>query len=103
MIVLDPNLSYPLNKNLYGIAVSMEPEKQSAPIALRGEFERVCDIAAQIGYDGVEVQMRDPHRIDAVGMKQICTDRGLRIVSMATGKEAHFNGLCLTHEDDKVR
>ncbi|MHB1316072.1 MAG: sugar phosphate isomerase/epimerase family protein [Christensenellales bacterium] len=89
--------------NLYGIAASLEPEKQKAPVPLRGDFERICDIAAEIGYDGVELQMRDPHRMDAVGMKRIAEERGLKIIALATGKEAHINGLCLTHDDPKVR
>ena len=89
--------------NRYGIAASLELEKPKAPMSLRGDFERICDIAAEIGYDGIELQMRDPNKIDAVGMKHICDERGLQITSMATGKEAHYNGFCLTHDDPKVR
>lgn len=90
-------------RNLYGIAISLEPEDRKTPIALRGNFERVCDIAAELGYDGIEIQMRDPHRMDAVAMRQIAADRKLKIAALGTGKEAKINGLSLTHDDPALR
>ena len=88
--------------NLYGIAVTLEDVSLREPIAIRGSFERCCDIAAEIGYDGIELQMKDPRSLDAISMKKICNERGLRISALATGMECRYNGFNLTHDDRSV-
>ncbi|MHB1315460.1 MAG: sugar phosphate isomerase/epimerase family protein [Christensenellales bacterium] len=77
--------------NRYGIAVTNENVPVTDPINLRGSFEHCADIAAEAGYDAIELQVRTPLELDVAGIRKICRERHLAVSSFALGMELSMN------------
>ena len=77
--------------NRYGIAITNEDVPITDPINLRGSFEHCADIAAETGYDAIELQIRSPLQLDIPRIKQICKERNLAVSSFALGMELSLN------------
>jgi sugar phosphate isomerase/epimerase len=87
----------------YGIACALDEVSREAPITLRGDIERICGIAAGIGYKAIELQMRDPQRFDWKNIRRVADQAGLALSAIATGREFVENGLCLISDDPAHR
>ena len=85
--------------NKYAIAVTKENVDSRAPIVFRGDIERCADLAKQYGYDAIEIQMRDPEKMNVESVKKICDERGLGISGIATGMEYTMNGYSMIDDD----
>lgn len=87
----------------YGIACALDSPSVAAPITLRGDIESLCSACREIGYQGIELQLRDPDRYDWKHLKKTADDYGLAICAQATGREFGENKLWLLDSDPKVR
>ena len=59
--------------------------------------------AAALGFDCVELHIRNPGDFDAKALARVSTETGVRIAAIGTGLEYSLNGLSLTSDDAAVR
>lgn len=72
------------------------------PMAYDAVFEIATRELAELGYDGVELQVRDPAEINATALLARLADSGLAPVALATGHLGSEDGLRL-HSTEDVR
>ena len=82
---------------------SATPEVARMPYAWIGPLEQVLPAIAEIGYEGVEFQVRDPSEIDVANLRQQVNAAGLTLCALSTGMVARDDGLYLVHKDEQVR
>lgn len=87
----------------YGVACALEEVSREAPIILRGDIEYLVEKSSALGFEAIELQMRDPQRHDARKMRRLADQAGLAFAAIATGREFVENGLCLTSDDPAMR
>ena len=87
----------------YGIACALDEVSPSAPIILRGDMEYLADTAAKIGYEAIELQMKDPQNFDWNHLRTTASRAGLQFSAIATGREFVENGLWLLSDDKSMR
>jgi sugar phosphate isomerase/epimerase len=79
------------------------PELKSMPMAWVGDYERILPRLAEIGYDGVELQVRDPGQFDQQALARCARDHGLKIAAVSTGAVGSEDGLFLMSPDPEIR
>lgn len=84
------------------IAVSTPDAKFSA-LALKGSFEENFRFVSELGYDGVEISVRDPNLVDRQHLKKLLEEYGLKVPAIATGRAFGEEGLCFSSADPEVR
>jgi sugar phosphate isomerase/epimerase len=72
-------------------------------VALRGDWRESIRLASTLGYDGVELAIRDPSLLDAAEVAQLVRSLGLQVAAVGTGQAFLQEGLALTSEDPSVR
>lgn len=72
-------------------------------VAVRGGWRAGVDLAASLGYDGVELAVRDPAAIDAGALERAVRAAGLAVAALGTGQAYLKDGLSLTSEDAGIR
>lgn len=87
----------------YGIVCGLEPMSDGKPVILRGDISSCADTAAKIGYDALELHIRNPKNYDGKHLKKVADDRGLSYCGIATGMEYIDNGLSLISDDKNIR
>ncbi|NBC28827.1 MAG: TIM barrel protein [Spirochaetes bacterium] len=70
---------------------------------LQGSVEANLDTLAAIGYDGVELAVRDPSLVDGGEIRRLTEVRGLEVPAIGTGQAWGEDGLSFTHADEAVR
>ncbi|MFQ5750990.1 MAG: 5-keto-L-gluconate epimerase [bacterium] len=70
---------------------------------LKGELEKNVTKIASLGYDGVELAVRDPNLIDTNHVKKIVFEKNLEVPAIGTGQAYGEEGLSFTHPDEKIR
>lgn len=73
-----------------------------APILLRAQPAQAFALAAELGYDGVELHLRRPSDIDRVAVKKLAADYDLGIPMIGTGMAVE-DGLTFSDSDPDVR
>ena len=72
-------------------------------VAYKGDFAaNVLKIAA-LGYDGVELAIRDPSLIDADALLSVVSTYGLHVPAIGTGQAWGEEGLSFTDPEERVR
>ncbi len=84
------------------LVISVE-ETGFAAVAMRGTWQDAVRTAAILGYDGVELAVRDPARLDAEAMLRTVRDAGLAVPAIGTGQAYLADGLNLSHADEGIR
>jgi sugar phosphate isomerase/epimerase len=74
-----------------------------APILLRGDIAGAFALAAELGYDGVELHLRQPGDIDRAAVRKLASDYGLGIPILGTGMAAGEDGLTFADHDPEIR
>ena len=87
----------------YGVACALEEVPASWPINLRGSIDYLTQMASQLGYDALELQLCNPQNYDWKQLRQTAEQHGLRFCADATGRELIENGLSLISTDAGVR
>lgn len=72
-------------------------------VAVRGRWDEGVRIAATLGYDAVELAVRDPAAIDRVAMRTVIRDSGLAVAAIGTGQASLKDGLSFTSDDAGIR
>lgn len=76
---------------------------RSAPTVLRGSFTEIIATAARIGYDGVELHMRDAVDVDRDRLVADLGANGIALLAIATGHSYGFDHLSLTSPEATIR
>lgn len=87
----------------YGIVCALEPLPDSKPAILRGDMEAMAETARIIGYDAIELHIRNPLNYKAHALRKAADDQGLSFCAISTGLELLSNGLSLISDDPSVR
>ncbi len=72
-------------------------------VAMRGTWQDAVRTAAVLGYDGVELAVRDASRLDAAVVLSVVREAGLTVPAIGTGQAYLADGLSLAHPDDAIR
>ena len=86
-----------------GITVCAEKLSPSAPVVFTGDLEYAVRRCSELGYDGVELQLRNPDSLDRILLFSLLDRYGLRVSAIATGLEYTLAGLSMISDDEKVR
>jgi sugar phosphate isomerase/epimerase len=86
----------------YSIVLSAQPTRFEA-VAFRGDFERNLAHIAALGYDGVELAIRDPALVDSQGLLALLDRYGLAVPAIGTGQAWGEESLSFTDPDPAVR
>jgi 5-keto-L-gluconate epimerase len=79
------------------------PELQRMPMAWVGEYQQFLPRLAEIGYDGVELQTRNPAEFDGTALGGCAQSVGLSIAAVSTGAIGAEDNLYLMSPDPAVR
>ncbi|MEA3334850.1 MAG: 5-keto-L-gluconate epimerase [Chloroflexota bacterium] len=72
-------------------------------VAFKGDFEGNVKRIAELGYDGVELAIRDPELVDANALIATVKQVGLSVPAIGTGQAWGEEGLSFTDPDPQVR
>lgn len=84
------------------IVVSAQPSHFEA-VAFKGDFTRHIEQVAHIGYEGVELAVRDPSLIDVKALETLLAQNGLAVPAIGTGQAWGEERLSFTDVDANVR
>jgi len=84
------------------IVLSTQPAQFDA-VAFKGDFERNVARIAEMGYDGVELAIREPRLLDGEQVLSVLERYGLRVPAIGTGQAWGEEGLSFTDPDPEVR
>ena len=87
----------------YGVSAALEELPSSQPVTLRGDIDTLCRTVKEMGYDALELHVRDPKRYDAKEIRRVADSYGLPICAIANGMEYTVGGLCLIDEEEEKR
>jgi sugar phosphate isomerase/epimerase len=83
------------------ITAALEAGPQ-APILFRGKMDAAFALAAELGYDGVEIHLQRPEDIDRAEVRELERSRSLGVPTLGTGMAAGKEGLALSDPDPAV-
>lgn len=72
-------------------------------VAFKGDLETNLARVASLGYDGVELAIRDPKAIDVDALARLLQTHGLEVPAIGTGQAWGEEGLSFTDPDADVR
>lgn len=84
-------------------AISEEELGSSAPVPFQGGLVKAMHKVSQMGFDAVEIHIRNPGDLDANSMADAAQQSGITIAAIGTGLEHTLNGLSLTSPDPQAR
>lgn len=87
----------------YGVAVSEEVLGEAAPVLFQGGIDAGMATAAAMGFDCVELHIRNPNDFEPAALARTAARTGVRIAAIGTGLEYGLNGLSLTSDDPAIR
>jgi sugar phosphate isomerase/epimerase len=80
------------------------PDVDHSPLALlSGAFEEKVARAAELGFDGIELMVRDPTALDWPAVRSAVASAGLQVSQVVTGELFAADGLCLATADEDLR
>ncbi len=69
----------------------------------KGDLDTNLTRIASLGYDGVELAIRDPRLVDVEKLEQSIQERGLQVPAIGTGQAWGEEGLSFTDPDPAIR
>ncbi len=85
-----------------GLIVPLQDSTPFSPFAPENWRQALRRVKAE-GYDGVELAIIDPNRLNTAVVKEALESEGLRLLSITTGQAAAKEGLSLSSPDEKIR
>lgn len=82
--------------------ISTQPTRFAA-VSLAENFQATIAHLVELGYDGVELAVRDPGLLDLPNVKKILTTHKLQVPALGTGQAYVEEGLSFTDPDASVR
>jgi sugar phosphate isomerase/epimerase len=72
-------------------------------VAYKGDLERNVERIARLGYDGVELAVRDPRLLDVGHVQKVVHQWGLEVPAIGTGQAYAEEGLSFTAPEESLR
>ena len=85
------------------ITVCLVPEAVRGPFVFHDGLESGCRVAAEYGFDGLEIFPAGPDEVAASVVRPLLATHGLALAAVGTGSGWVKHGLCLCHTDEDVR
>jgi len=79
------------------------PDAPPSPLCWNGDPAHIMQRVAQIGYDGIELQVRDPNAFDGRALGKQAAETGLAISAVSTGVIGAAENLYLTSPEQATR
>jgi 5-keto-L-gluconate epimerase len=79
------------------------PEADKMAMCWHGDPAQIMRRVGEIGYEGIELQVRDPEQLDAAALGKIARDAGIAITAVSTGSIGSSDGLYFVSGDANVR
>ncbi len=90
--------------HLFQLAVTAAPwALEGAPVLLRGDLAEQFRRARDIGYDAVELHLREPEEAPAQMVRRLSQETGVKVSAIATGLANLVDKLCFIDDDPDVR
>jgi sugar phosphate isomerase/epimerase len=84
--------------------MALSPTKANfAPLLFAGDMNRGMEIAAQLGYDGVELNLLDSTRLDQDEILKKVRECGLKVPSIGTGQSYFHDNLSLADTSPQIQ
>ena len=87
----------------FSLAVSEEILGDSAPVLLQGGLSKAFVSAAHLGFDAVEIHIRNPDTFDADKLADEAYRSHIAVSAIGTGLEHTLNGYDLAADDEDLR
>ncbi|NLO37115.1 MAG: sugar phosphate isomerase/epimerase [Clostridiaceae bacterium] len=87
----------------YGLVCSLETLTPDKPSVFQGSLEGYADKVRAIGYDAIELHLRNPAQVDPDKLKSGAANAGLFFCALSTGLEYGLNHLSLISDEARVR
>jgi sugar phosphate isomerase/epimerase len=84
------------------VAIADEHASANAFVVFRG-IDASVKKAHALGYDGVELALKDPTEIDRSHLKKLLQENGMAVSAVSTGQVWAARSLCFTEEDEGKR
>ena len=84
------------------IVLSTQPASFSA-LAYKGDIEKNISRIGELGYNGVELAVRNPEELDVYYIKNLVAENNLPVPAIGTGQAYGEEGLSFTHNDRSIR
>ena len=68
-----------------------------------GDFKSNVETIKSIGYQGLELFVRDPQKMDVADVQAIIRESGLEVAAIGTNPAMSQDGLTLLHRDEDIR
>ena len=85
------------------VTISLVEQARGGPFVFWDGLDDGCAVAAELGFDAVEVFAPAAEAIDVAHLRQLCTTHGLELAAFGTGGGAVIHGWTLTDDDAEVR
>lgn len=85
-----------------GIVLSIQSAKFSA-LAFEGQLAKNALKISKLGYDGIELAVRDPGLVNADEIKSILAELDLTVPAIGTGQAYGEDGLSFVNRDESIR
>ena len=86
----------------FSIVLSAQPAQFEAA-TFKGDLDANLARIAALGYDGVELAIRDPKQVDGAALLGLVRKHGLEVPAIGTGQAWGEEGLSFTDPDPQVR
>lgn len=86
-----------------GLAIAPENASPLAFVVYRDRLEIALEKAARLGYDGVELALRDAAEVDPERLGALLAQHGLELPAISTGRVFSEGQVWCTHPDPSVR
>lgn len=86
-----------------GLAVAPADAPPSAFVVFRDDLERSVERAAALGFDGVELALRDASQVDVPALRRRLAATGVEVPCISSGQVFAVDGLYFTHPEEAVR
>jgi sugar phosphate isomerase/epimerase len=87
----------------FSILAADIPLPSDFPFPLRGSFDSCARLAAELGYSGIELQIRDPLDYDYRAVRKVLDRYGVAASAVTTGMSYTFDGHSMSSRDAAVR
>ncbi len=86
------------------IGISLSPDKSCfGPLFFAGDLERGLLNASRLGFNGVELSLREADRLDRDSLCSSLSRLNLRVFAIATGQTYYSDGFSLFNDDASLR
>lgn len=88
----------------FSVCTVDRPLEAVSPFPLRGNTYEECAAVAEIlGFDSIELQIQDPAQYNAKELRATLDRHNLGCSAITTGLAYLFEGMSMTHPDEKIR